>query len=201
MKHLDAPALEQVLLQYQHQIRGPAPQDELIVLDGKEPHAGGGPTRWLSWHERCSMFCFHESIKGVLPGTGGNAGVSAGSSEHAQEACNPISRPFSAALAAVISLLPHNVLRVFCLGRQRTVELQFALLPLATRSQVVEETFCKTAPIIIPGAQKADGSEIHVQPSHATAGVLALPLQNEADKRRHCILPGGEREEHAMLAP
>jgi hypothetical protein len=42
MKHLDGVALEQVLLQYQHQIRGPAPKDELIVLDGKEPHAGGG---------------------------------------------------------------------------------------------------------------------------------------------------------------
>jgi len=42
MKHLDAAALEQVLLQYQHQIRGPASKDELIVLDGKEPHAGGG---------------------------------------------------------------------------------------------------------------------------------------------------------------
>jgi hypothetical protein len=42
MKHLDATALEQVLLQYQHQIRGPAPRDELIVLDGKEPRAGGG---------------------------------------------------------------------------------------------------------------------------------------------------------------
>jgi hypothetical protein len=42
MKHLDATALEQVLLQYQHQIRGPAPKDQLIVLDGKEPRAGGG---------------------------------------------------------------------------------------------------------------------------------------------------------------
>jgi hypothetical protein len=42
MKHLDAAALEQVLLEYQDQIRGPAPKDELIVLDGKEPRAGGG---------------------------------------------------------------------------------------------------------------------------------------------------------------
>lgn len=42
MKHLDAAKLEQALLEYQRQIRGPAPQDELVVLDGKEPHAGGG---------------------------------------------------------------------------------------------------------------------------------------------------------------
>jgi Domain of unknown function (DUF4338)/DDE_Tnp_1-associated len=42
MKHLDAQALEQVFLQYQQQVRGAPPADELIVLDGKEPRAGGG---------------------------------------------------------------------------------------------------------------------------------------------------------------
>ena len=34
--------LEQVLLQVQEQLRGPAPQKELIALDGKEPNHGGG---------------------------------------------------------------------------------------------------------------------------------------------------------------
>ncbi len=42
MKQVDAAKLEQVLLDYQRQIRGPAPADELVVLDGKEPRAGGG---------------------------------------------------------------------------------------------------------------------------------------------------------------
>jgi len=42
MKHIDAPALERVFLQYQQQVRGAPPADELIVLDGKEPKAGGG---------------------------------------------------------------------------------------------------------------------------------------------------------------
>ncbi len=42
MKHLDAAKLEQVLLEYQRQIRGPTPPGELVVLDGKEPRAGGG---------------------------------------------------------------------------------------------------------------------------------------------------------------
>lgn len=42
MAHLDADALEKVFLQVQEQIRGPAPPDELIVLDGKEPRHGGG---------------------------------------------------------------------------------------------------------------------------------------------------------------
>src|SRR5512140_2454953 len=42
MEHIDAQALEQVLLQAQNQIRGPAPAHELIVLDGKEPKQGGG---------------------------------------------------------------------------------------------------------------------------------------------------------------
>ena len=34
--------LEKIFLQTQTQIRGPAPADELIVLDGKEPRQGGG---------------------------------------------------------------------------------------------------------------------------------------------------------------
>jgi hypothetical protein len=42
MAQLDADALEKIFLQVQEQIRGPAPPDELIVLDGKEPRHGGG---------------------------------------------------------------------------------------------------------------------------------------------------------------
>ena len=42
MKHMDDDALEKLFLQMQVQIRGPAPKDELIVLDGKEPKHGGG---------------------------------------------------------------------------------------------------------------------------------------------------------------
>ncbi len=39
---VDADALEAVLLRAQAQLRGPAPADELIVLDGKQPAQGGG---------------------------------------------------------------------------------------------------------------------------------------------------------------
>lgn len=42
MEHIDDEALEKILLQVQQQIRGPAPKDELIVLDGKQPRHGGG---------------------------------------------------------------------------------------------------------------------------------------------------------------
>src|SRR5882724_7765673 len=42
MKHIDDDALEKVFLQVQEQIRGPAPADQLIVLDGKQPRHGGG---------------------------------------------------------------------------------------------------------------------------------------------------------------
>jgi hypothetical protein len=42
MEHIDADALERIFLQTQEQIRGPAPPDELIVLDGKQPRHGGG---------------------------------------------------------------------------------------------------------------------------------------------------------------
>ena len=42
MKHIDDDALEKVFLQAQEQIRGPAPPEELIVLDGKQPRHGGG---------------------------------------------------------------------------------------------------------------------------------------------------------------
>jgi hypothetical protein len=42
MKRIDANELEKIFLQTQAQIRGPAPPDELIVLDGKQPRHGGG---------------------------------------------------------------------------------------------------------------------------------------------------------------
>ena len=42
MERIDERALETIFLQAQRQIRGPVPQDELIVLDGKEPRHGGG---------------------------------------------------------------------------------------------------------------------------------------------------------------
>jgi hypothetical protein len=42
LEHIDDEALEKIFLQVQEQIRGPAPKDELIVLDGKEPRHGGG---------------------------------------------------------------------------------------------------------------------------------------------------------------
>lgn len=42
MEHIDDEALEKIFLQLQQQIRGPAPKDELVVLDGKQPRHGGG---------------------------------------------------------------------------------------------------------------------------------------------------------------
>jgi Druantia protein DruA/DDE_Tnp_1-associated len=42
MKHINDDELEKVFLQVQEQIRGPAPANELIVLDGKQPRHGGG---------------------------------------------------------------------------------------------------------------------------------------------------------------
>jgi predicted transposase YbfD/YdcC len=42
LEEIDGTHLEQVLWQVQAQLRGPAPQKELIALDGKEPHHGGG---------------------------------------------------------------------------------------------------------------------------------------------------------------
>jgi hypothetical protein len=42
MQQISAQELEKVLLQVQTQIRGPAPAQELIVLDGKQPRHGGG---------------------------------------------------------------------------------------------------------------------------------------------------------------
>ena len=42
MKQIDDDALEKVFLQVQEQIRGPAPAEELVVLDGKQPRHGGG---------------------------------------------------------------------------------------------------------------------------------------------------------------
>jgi hypothetical protein len=42
MKRIDEDALETIFLQTQAHLRGPAPPDELIVLDGKQPRHGGG---------------------------------------------------------------------------------------------------------------------------------------------------------------
>ena len=42
MQHIDGDELEKIFLQIQTQLRGPAPAEELIVLDGKEPRQGGG---------------------------------------------------------------------------------------------------------------------------------------------------------------
>jgi hypothetical protein len=42
LEEVDGVQLEQVLLQVQERLRGPAPKDELIALDGKEPKHGGG---------------------------------------------------------------------------------------------------------------------------------------------------------------
>jgi hypothetical protein len=42
MKHISPDELEKIFLQMQTQIRGPAPAEELIVLDGKQPRQGGG---------------------------------------------------------------------------------------------------------------------------------------------------------------
>lgn len=42
MEDIDDDALDKAFLQVQQQLRGPAPKDELIVLDGKQPRHGGG---------------------------------------------------------------------------------------------------------------------------------------------------------------
>jgi len=42
MEHIDDDALEKIFLKVQDQIRGPAPKEELVVLDGKQPRHGGG---------------------------------------------------------------------------------------------------------------------------------------------------------------
>jgi len=42
LSRIDGDALENNVLQVQAQLRGPAPPDELIVLDGKQPRHGGG---------------------------------------------------------------------------------------------------------------------------------------------------------------
>ena len=44
MTHVDANALEKIFLRVQAQLRGPAPPEELIVLDGQQPRHGGGPS-------------------------------------------------------------------------------------------------------------------------------------------------------------
>jgi predicted transposase YbfD/YdcC len=42
LEEIKSTDLEQVLLQIQERLRGPAPKNELIALDGKEPKHGGG---------------------------------------------------------------------------------------------------------------------------------------------------------------
>lgn len=42
LEEIDGTQLQEILLQVQAQLRGPAPQKELIALDGKEPKHGGG---------------------------------------------------------------------------------------------------------------------------------------------------------------
>ena len=42
LQEIDGTKLEQILLAVQAQLRGPAPKEELIALDGKEPKHGGG---------------------------------------------------------------------------------------------------------------------------------------------------------------
>jgi hypothetical protein len=42
LEEISGGQLEKILLQVQEQLRGPAPKDELIALDGKEPKHGGG---------------------------------------------------------------------------------------------------------------------------------------------------------------
>lgn len=44
LEEIDGTQLQEVLLQVQEQLRGPAPRNELIALDGKEPKHGGGPS-------------------------------------------------------------------------------------------------------------------------------------------------------------
>jgi predicted transposase YbfD/YdcC len=44
LQEVSGALLQQILLSVQEQLRGPAPKDELIVLDGKEPNHGGGPS-------------------------------------------------------------------------------------------------------------------------------------------------------------
>ena len=42
LQRVDAAKVEEVILAIQEQMRGPAPKDQLIVLDGKEPRHGSG---------------------------------------------------------------------------------------------------------------------------------------------------------------
>jgi hypothetical protein len=42
LQEINGAKLEQILLSVQEQLRGPAPKDQLIALDGKEPKHGGG---------------------------------------------------------------------------------------------------------------------------------------------------------------
>jgi hypothetical protein len=42
LQRVDARKVEEVILTLQEQVRGPAPKDQLIVLDGKQPKHGSG---------------------------------------------------------------------------------------------------------------------------------------------------------------
>ena len=42
LHHVDAKKLDQAILAIQDQMRGPAPKEEMVVFDGKEPKHGGG---------------------------------------------------------------------------------------------------------------------------------------------------------------
>src|SRR5271157_3634961 len=42
LQRVDARKVEQALLAIQEQMRGPAPKDQLVVMDGKEPKHGSG---------------------------------------------------------------------------------------------------------------------------------------------------------------
>jgi hypothetical protein len=42
LQRVDARKVEQAILAFQEQVRGPAPKDQLVVMDGKEPKHGSG---------------------------------------------------------------------------------------------------------------------------------------------------------------
>lgn len=46
LQRVDARKGEEAILALQEQVRGPAPKDQLIVLDGKEPQHGSGASVW-----------------------------------------------------------------------------------------------------------------------------------------------------------
>ena len=42
LQRVDARKVEQAILAFQEQVRGPAPKDQLVVMDAKEPKHGSG---------------------------------------------------------------------------------------------------------------------------------------------------------------